>query len=189
MKQGTCLKSENRCVLISCPTDMKKVAILFGSSTGTTESIALKIAGKLGPGKTDVFNVADISINETADYTNLILGISTWGIGELQDDWEAFLPELAGAELRGKTVALFGLGDAESYPDSFVDGMGTIYEAIRDKGCKIVGMVDTEGYLFDHSKAVYGGRFIGLPLDEDNESDLTETRIDRWLEEITPRLG
>jgi flavodoxin I len=164
---------------------MERVAILFGSSSGNTEAIAENIARKLGPGITRIFNVSDFQVSELADYRNLILGVSTWGIGELQDDWTAFLPELTRSDLKGKTIALFGLGDAESYPDSFVDGMGIIYDAIRDKGCNIVGTVDTEGYLFDHSKAVYEGKFIGLPLDEDNEGEFTESRLEKWLADIT----
>ena len=164
---------------------MEKTAIFFGSSGGVTESVAKQIAEKIGS-EVDVFDVANTSVSEVEKYQNLILGTSTWGIGDLQDDWEGFLPDLAKTNLNDKTVALFGLGDGESYPDSFVDGIGTIYEEIKDKGCAIVGQVDTEGYNFDDSKAVYEGKFVGLPIDEDNESDQTESRINSWVEQLLP---
>ena len=164
---------------------MKKVAILYGSSAGHTESVAIKIKNTIGVNVAVIFNVSDFPVSVLKEYNNLILGISTWGIGELQDDWEEFLPELVKADLRGKSIAIFGLGDAESYPDSFVDGMGIIYEEIKDKGCTIVGQVDTADYNFEVSKAVYNGKFVGLPLDEDNESELTESRLGKWLTEIT----
>ncbi len=168
---------------------MEKVAILFGSSTGNTESIARALVPRIGKNIANAFNVSDFSVSRLAEYNNLIFGVSTWGIGDLQDDWKEFLQELKKADLKGKTIAMYGLGDAESYPDSFVDGMGTIYEKIRNKGCHIIGQVDTAGYSFERSGAVYDGQFIGLPLDEDNESGLTELRIDTWLNEIMPQFN
>ncbi len=164
---------------------MNKTAIFYGSSTGNTESVAKTIATKLNA---DIYNVADDPIENITDYNNLIFGSSTWGIGDLQDDWDSFLPKLAKADLKGKTIALFGLGDCEGYPDTFVDAIGTIYETIKDKGCKIVGMVKTSEYSFSESKAVADSSFVGLPLDEDNESNLTNSRLDKWLNEISKQF-
>ena len=135
-----------------------------------------------------VFHLSEFPVSKLAGYKNLIFGVSTWGIGDLQEDWNIFFPELSKADLKGKTIALFGLGDAESYPDTFVDGMGTIYEIIKDKGCTIIGQVDAADYNFEDSKAVYEGSFIGLPLDEDNESNLTDSRIEKWLTKIIAQL-
>ncbi len=160
---------------------MKKTGIFYGSSNGNTENIAKTIAKKLNA---DLYDVAGKPVNEIQQYQNLILGTSTWGSGDLQDDWDSFLPQLLKADLTGKTIALFGLGDSESYPDSFVDGMGIIFEAIKDKGCKIIGQVDTKEYSFDSSRAVCYGKFTGLPLDEDNENNLTAIRLSNWLKEI-----
>ncbi|MFV0471252.1 MAG: flavodoxin [Paludibacteraceae bacterium] len=161
---------------------MNKTAIFFGTSTGNTENAAKIMAAKLGA---DIYDVANNPIGKISEYEKIILGSSTLSIGELQDDWEGFLPELAKADLTGKTIALFGLGDAYSYPDSFVDALGIIYEKIKNKGCTIVGAVDTEGYSFDFSAGVIDGKFVGLPLDDDNESELTNERIDKWIEEIS----
>jgi flavodoxin I len=166
---------------------MEKTAIFFGSSGGATESVAKQIAGKLG-NEVDILDVAKTPAAEAEKYQNFIFGTSTWGVGDLQDDWEGFLPDLSKLDLTGKVIAIFGLGDSQSYPDSFVDGMGTIYEELKDKGCTVIGQVNTEGYSFDDSKAVYDGKFVGLPLDEDNESDLTESRIGNWLKQVIPLL-
>lgn len=166
---------------------MEKTVILFGSTTGNTENIADTIAEKIGNGIGKV-NVAGLSVDDIKGYKNIIIGVSTWGIGDLQDDWDEFLPQFAGSDLSGKTIAFYGLGDADGYPDSFVDGIGIIYEEIKDKGCTVVGQVDTDDYTFDDSKAVFDGKFIGLPLDEDGESDKTEGRIDKWISQIIPDL-
>ncbi len=164
---------------------MKKTIVVYGSSTGTCEAIAQKIGAKLGA---EVLNVQDLTADVIAANDNLILGTSTWGAGELQDDWYDGLSLLQSASLQGKTVALFGCGDAGSYGDTFVGGMGVLYDGIKDSGATFVGSVSTDGYSFDDSAAVVDGQFIGLPLDDVNESDQTDSRIDAWVAAITPSL-
>lgn len=165
---------------------MKDTAIFFGSSTGNTENASSKIAESL---QADIFNVADNPVNEIPKYKNLIFGASTWGIGDLQDDWETFISELEKADLNGKVVTIFGLGDADAYPDTFVDAMGTIYKVIQNKGCKLIGMVDVSEYNFDDSTAIENGKFVGLPLDDDNESNLTDQRIEKWVDQLKKELS
>ncbi|MBR2249665.1 MAG: flavodoxin FldA [Prevotella sp.] len=156
---------------------MKKTVVVYGSSTGTCESIANTIADKLG---TEAINVADMTADTIADNDVLLLGTSTWGAGELQDDWYDGIDVLKEADLEGKTVAIFGCGDAESYPDTFCGAMGEIYNAVSDRAT-VVGGVSTDGYTFDDSDAVQNGQFVGLALDDVNESDKTEARIDAWI--------
>jgi len=160
---------------------MNKTAIFYGSSTGNTESAAKQIAKLLNA---DVFDVADNPVEEINKYENLIFGTSTWGIGDLQDDFDSFLSEIKSANLKNKKIAIFGLGDADTYADSFVDAIGIIYEEIVGKGCEIVGKVSTQGYSYDASKAEIDGQFVGLPLDEDNQSNLTDSRIEKWVEQL-----
>ena len=164
---------------------MKKTIVVFGSSTGTCEAIAEKIAQKLG---CEVMDVQNLTAEVVESHENLILGTSTWGAGELQDDWYDGLKVLQGADLSGKTIVLFGCGDCESYSDTFVGGIGELYNAIKASGARFVGTVDTDGYTFDDSEAVIDGKFIGLPLDDVNEDDKTDTRIDAWIAEISPNL-
>ena len=66
--------------------------------------------------------------------------------------------------------------------------MGELYNGIKDSGATFVGSVDTDGYTFDGSEAVIDGKFIGLPLDDINEDDKTDARIDAWVAAITPSL-
>ena len=105
---------------------MKKTVIIYGSSTGTCEDLAGRIGTKLGVD--NIINVTDLDDNVIADNDNLILGTSTWGAGEVQDDWYDGLRTIKSADLGGKTVALFGCGDSASYPDTFVGGMAEIYQ-------------------------------------------------------------
>mgnify|MGYP002624097961 FL=1 len=164
---------------------MKKTVVIYGSSTGTCEGIAEKIGAKLGA---EVLNVQDLTADVVAANDNLILGTSTWGAGELQDDWYDGLKVLQGADLTGKTIALFGCGDSESYGDTFVGGIGELYDGIKDSGAHFVGSVSTDGYTFDDSSAIINGQFIGLPLDDVNEDDKTDSRIDAWIAAISPNL-
>ena len=162
---------------------MRKTIVVYGSSTGTCEEIANRISAKLCA---DVINVTDLTADVIASNENLILGTSTWGAGELQDDWYDGVNVLKSADLAGKTIALFGCGDSESYPDTFCGGMKELYDVV--KTANVIGAVSTEGYVFDDSEAVLNGKFVGLALDDVNESDKTEARIDNWIAEITPSL-
>lgn len=163
---------------------MKKTVVVYGSSTGTCEAIANTIASKLG---VEAINVADLNDAVVAENDNLILGTSTWGAGELQDDWYDGVEVLKSADLTGKTVALFGCGDAESYPDTFCGAMAEIYNAVKAQA-DVIGAVSTDGYTFDDSEAVIDGQFVGLALDDVNEDDKTEGRIDAWIDAIKGQL-
>lgn len=147
-------------------------AIFFASSTGNSEEIANKIASKLGD--IEVFDLAGTKIDKINEYDKLILGGSTWGDGELNDDWEDAWGDFSKLDLSNKTVALFGLGDQESYSDEFCSALGIIYEQIKSSGAKVIGFTSTEGYYHDGSKAQIDTKFVGLVIDEDNQSDLTE---------------
>lgn len=161
---------------------MKKTVIIYGTSTGVCEDLANRIGTKLGVD--NIINVTNLDDNVIADNENLILGTSTWGAGEVQDDWYDGLKIIKSANLNGKTVALFGCGDSESYPDTFVGGMAEIYHAVTDAGAQVIGAVATEGYTFDDSESVVDGKFVGLALDEVNEDSKTDERIDAWVTEI-----
>lgn len=163
---------------------MQNIGIFYGSSTGNTESVAQLIQAELGEDIATVIDVANAKSDDIGKYENLIFGTSTWGIGDLQDDFEDFLSELSAADMEGCKVALFGLGDQYSYPDSFVDSIGEVYELLKDKNCEVIGDTSIEGYEYDASNAEKDGRFIGLILDEDNQSEMTEERVKLWVDQI-----
>ena len=106
----------------------------------------------------------------------------------MQDDWYDGVKVLASADLKGKVLALFGCGDSESYSDTFCGGMAELYDAAKDSGATVVGQVSAEGYTFDDSAAVIDGHFVGLALDDVNEDDRTDSRIDAWVAQISPSL-
>lgn len=163
---------------------MQKIGIFYGSSTGNTEAAAKQLQKALGADIAKIYDVATTDAREVEQFSNLIFGVSTWGIGDLQDDFEDFLPGLKSANFEGKKIAIFGFGDQETYIDSFVDAIGEIYESILGKGCKIIGGISTAGYDFDESRAEVDGKFVGLPLDEENQSQLTDDRINAWVQEL-----
>ncbi|MBR4214995.1 MAG: flavodoxin [Bacteroidales bacterium] len=165
---------------------MKKTVIIYGSTTGNAAMAAETIAAKLGGG--DIKEVAKASKDDLDNYENLILGSSTWGDGELQDDWYSFLPTLKSANLNGKTVAVFGVGDQFSYSSTYVNAMGELYDAAKAAGAKIIGATSTDGYSFDESTAVRDGKFVGLALDYDNQDSLSVDRITAWANQILPEL-
>lgn len=157
------------------------IGIVYGSSTGNTQSAAEMIGEALGVDK--VLDVSSISADDLNGFDKLILGTSTWGEGEFQDDWDAF--DWSGVDLSGKTVAVFGMGDQESYADEYCDAMRLLYDEVKSKGANIVGSWENDGYEFESSNAIGDdGKFVGLALDSDNQDDLTEERVSKWVESI-----
>lgn len=165
---------------------MSKIAIVYGSSTGATEVVAEKIQASFD--NATLFNAEEVSIDDLQDFDFLILGASTTGVGDLQDDWDMFLPKFEKMNFAGKKVAFFSLGDSASFSTSFAAGMYYMYKALKDK-VEIIGSVSTDGYTFDESDAVINGKFIGLALDEDNEYDQTDARIAAWVEDLKTQIG
>lgn len=157
------------------------ITVIYGSDGGTTEAIAKRIAKKLS-GKT--VDVAAASTGDFEDCDLLILGAPTYGEGDLQCDWEDNLEKLKTSRIADKRVALFGTGDQETYPDSFVDAMGILYDYVVEQGAVVVGFTETNEYSFTKSAAERDGKFVGLALDEDNQSSQTGKRIASWISQL-----
>ncbi len=165
---------------------MSKIGLFYASSTGNTQDIAELIKSKMSGADIELHNVADCTDNAMEQYKYIIIGTSTWGEGDLQDDWEDFFSNISATDFSSKTVAFFGLGDQEEYCDNFVDAMGTLYDEVSKQGATTVGSWSTDGYEHDESNAVRDGEFVGLALDEDNQGDLSDERVSTWLKQITP---
>lgn len=165
---------------------MSKIAIVYGSSTGNTEKVALQIQNTLIDHEVNLYNVQECGVDFYSEYDNIIFGVSTWGEGDMQDDWDSYENKFSKVDLSGKIVALFGLGDQEEYSDNYLDAMGTVHDIVTKNGATVVGSWENTGYEFDDSTALRDGRFIGLALDEDNQSKLTDARLTQWLGEILP---
>ena len=164
---------------------MSKICVVYGSSMGNTEEAANLIAAELGVD--DIYNIGSTTAEVLNGYDKLVIGTSTWGSGDLQDEWDSF--DLDSIKVKDKVIALFGMGDSSSYSDTYCNGMGILFEKFSANGAKIVGAVSTDGYEFDESIAVKDGKFVGLALDADNRSDLTESRIKAWVEQIKPEFA
>ena len=158
---------------------MAKIGIFYGSTTGTCEDIANRLAAKLDGA--EVINAADLTADKVQGFDVLLLGSSTWGAGDLQDDWYDACDTLKGLDLTGKRVALFSVGDSDGYSDTFCGALYPLYEAVVATGATLVGQVSPDGYTFDDSQGLVDGKFVGLPLDETNEPDQTDARIDSWI--------
>lgn len=163
------------------------IGLFYGSTNGNTQEAAEKIATNLGAELYDVGKLKDGEVFKK--YDCLIFGTSTWYDGELQDDWDSYLKELKKSDLSGKKIALFGLGDQEGYGSDFVSGMRVLYDAIIMQGGTVIGAWEDSGYSYEDSAAVIDGKFIGLALDEDNQSELSDERITRWCAQIKETLG
>ncbi len=169
---------------------MSKIGLFFGTQTGNTQTESEIIQKEFGGDSVVTLN--DVSQAEPSDFNNydyIIVGCPTWNVGELQSDWEDFYDELDNIDFTGKKVAYFGSGDQVGYPDTFQDALGILEEKISENGAETVGYWPTEGYEFSESKAVRDGKFVGLALDEDNQSDLTEERIKSWVTQLKPEFG
>jgi len=175
---------------------MAQIGIFFGTDTGTTRLIAKKIAKKIGDAAAKPVNVNRIEPEELLAYDSLILGTPSYGINQLPgksagnpvESWEEFLPKIADADLSGKKVALYGLGNQEKYADRFASAVYHLYAFCKERGATIVGDWPTDGYTFEQSLAVVDGRFAGLVLDQNTQAMLSEERLDAWLAQIMPQL-
>ncbi|GLT20157.1 flavodoxin [Vibrio zhanjiangensis] len=166
---------------------MMKIGLFYGSTTCYTEMAAEKMRAILGEDLVDIFNVKQTQLAEMANYDLLILGISTWDFGEIQEDWNEVWNDIASLSLSGKTVALYGLGDQEGYGEWYLDAMGMLHEQLEKTGANFIGYwPNDESYQFDASKALTndGKQFVGLALDEDSQYELSDERIATWIEQI-----
>ncbi|VTQ57697.1 flavodoxin FldA [Campylobacter jejuni] len=163
-----------------------KIGLFYGSSTCYTEMAAEKIRDILGEELVDLHNIKDVDPDRMEDYSILILGIPTWDFGEIQEDWEAVWNQLPTLKLRGKIVAMYGMGDQLGYGEWFLDALGMLYHQLVPLGVRFIGFWPTEGFEFTSPKPLSadGKHFVGLALDDVNQFDLTEERLQQWCEQI-----
>ena len=172
---------------------MKKIGLFYGPLGGSTEKVAKKVANAIGTENVDLIPAKDSKVADIEKYENVIFGLSTvgketWESDKSANDWDVFLPEVEKVDFSNKAIAMFGLGDQISYDLHFVDSLGIVANKILPKGANIVGRVDTESYDFRESLAVIDGKFIGLPVNEDFEPELTDERITSWVKGLLSEL-
>jgi flavodoxin I len=165
-------------------TKNNSVALFWGSDSGVTEEIVAVLLDLLPDQQIDSINVFNATVEQFALYEHLILGLSTWYDGELQSDWDEFFKQFQQIDFSNKKVALFGLGDQEGYAQFFIDGVGIIGEVVLKNGGTIFGKWPIQGYEYEESKAAIGDYFLGLAIDEDNQPELTDERLEQWVAQL-----
>jgi flavodoxin short chain len=121
---------------------MSNALIIYGSTTGNTESVADIISTDLSKADYTIkkINVSDVGVdilNETFDL--YLLGSSTWGDDEIefQEDFVPFYENMNGElNLSGKKFAVFGCGDS-SY-EYFCGAVDALEERLAKLGGSLV---------------------------------------------------
>jgi len=173
---------------------MSKIGLFFGPEKGSVHRVAEKVKAALGEQNVEMISVNDAQPSDLDKFDQIIFGISTvgketWDSNYSNTDWSKFFPNISKIDFSGKTVAIFGLGDHVTYSSYFVNAMGMLAKDLLKNGATIVGKVDPSGYEFDDSEAIFDGMFIGLPIDEDFEAELTDERVANWIKSIKPSFG
>jgi len=168
---------------------MNKIGIFYGPEKGSVAKVATIISQELNEESTDLIPIKNCDPSTLNGYDKLIFGISTlgrtnWDSDHEDDDWDVFFTHLKKVDWKDKQIAIYGLGDQINYPDHFVDAIGWLYGRLKELNVDVVGPVSDTGYQFNESEAFIDGQFMGLPLDEDNESELTLGRVQNWLKKL-----
>ena len=173
-----------------------KIGLFYGSTTCYTEMAAEKIQAQLNSlfdaPIVEMFNIKDTPLDNMTQYDWLILGISTWDFGELQEDWESLWPDIENIDLTGKKVSIFGMGDQVGYTEWFQDALGMLHDAVVAQGAEPIGYwPNSDEYEFENSKALTEdeSHFVGLALDDESQYEKSEERIATWCEQLLVEIS
>ncbi len=141
----------------------KKLTILYGTHTGRSKAIAVKLAEKLTNQGVEVKSLAldDYKTRQLVSETNVVFIVSTHGEGEppaMAEDFHAFITGKRSPKLPGLNYSVVALGD-KSYKLFCKTGID-IDQALTDSGAKSIVPI--------------------LKLDVDFEED-----ADRWINQFT----
>ena len=166
---------------------MNKTVLIFWPKGGNVENAAKMIAKEYGDIK--ILAINEITEDTFAQNERFIIGGSTlgsetWEGTSSESPWNTFFSSVKKFDFSTKKVALFGLGDQVLWPSNFVDGLATIFNSFSEAKAQIAGKWSTETYDFTDSLAVKGDFFVGLALDEDQQDELTESRVKAWVKQI-----
>ena len=167
-------------------TGPTRIGLIFGTDTGNTEDVAERLQEKIDWADVELHDISTAEPDDILQYDYLILGMPTWDFGCIQADWEDYWPVLEGLDFTGKTITLYGLGDQFGYGHYFLDAMGLLHDVVKAQGGNMTGYFSIEGFDFEESKALTpdGQQFVGLALDEDQQEEMSDERMDRWLADL-----
>jgi flavodoxin I len=166
---------------------MPTIGLFYGSSTGNTEAVSFQMKEEIDSRdnwSAEVHNIGATSPEKMLEYDYMIMGIPTWNTGELQDDWDIFLPNFGNMDMSGKKVAMFGLGDQNGYGYNFLDALGLLADEVLKANGFVLGMWKTEKYEYEESKAEIEDHFMGLGVDQEGQNEMTTQRIKDWVKQV-----
>jgi flavodoxin I len=161
---------------------MGKIGLCYSFNSKKTARIAGIIYNAFSGVDVQLIDVDVMRVELMMEFDNLILGVPTWFDGELPNYWDELLPAMEDIDFSNKRIAVFGLGDQKGYPENFCDAIGIMANFFEERGALIVGHFPFENYTFEGSLALRDGRFLGLPLDQENQARLSNVRIEQWVE-------
>ncbi len=170
---------------------MASVGIFCGTAGGTSMVVAEALA--------EAFDVEEIvnmeedfdDIEQFEEFDVLFIGSSTWGQGDVHFSWVDPQLEMEdeGMDLSGKTVAFFGAGDSIKHGEHFCSALGKLHKTFTNLGAKAVGFVDAGDYKYEFSLAEMDGKLCGLAIDNHNEEDKTDERIEKWVSQLKGEIS
>jgi len=163
---------------------MNKTAIIYSFNTKKTGKVAERIKEAFNDEMVEMINAEEITEETFLSFDQIIMGVPTWFDGELPNYWDEFVPALEDMNLKGKQIALYGLGDQKGYPENFIDGVGVMAEILEAQGATLLGFTSTEGYNFESSQAQRGDQFAGLAIDYENQGSKIKERVAAWVEQL-----
>lgn len=171
---------------------MSKTVLFFSPEGGNVDSVANKLGELIGNDKVDIIPAKEVEKGDLYKYNNIILvgstvGADHWNNEVVADEWPEFFTKIREISFEKKKVAIVGLGNSVLYPEHFADGIAILYERIKQQNGELLGFVDAKDYDFTDSEALNDkGFFCGLPIDEDNEAELTTERLEKWISILKP---
>jgi flavodoxin I len=163
---------------------MRKTGVFYSFKTNKTAKLGERIIDAFENENIEAIDAETVTGESFIKYDNIIVGVPTWFDGELPIYWDEFVPALKEMDLKGKRIAIYGLGDQKGYPENFNDGIGIFAQIVSERGAEIVGFTSTEGYEFERSKAAKDGIFCGLCLDQENQARLSNKRVIDWVDQL-----
>ena len=164
-----------------------RFTIVYASATGHTEDIAERLNTLLPDSELKDLDRIDFT-KELEEAEALICCTPTWNTGSdvkrSGTTWDEHIENIPQLALKDKPIAIVGLGDSAAFSKYFCDAMEELYKSFESAGGRMIGHVSVEQYIFDESKSVINGMFCGLPIDEDNESEKTDDRLQAWSKKL-----
>jgi flavodoxin I len=169
------------------------LGIYYCTGTMTTQRLAFMLKAKLGDLADEPQEIRSAIPSEISEYHGTIFGAPAymWEAGRVSaldmDQMEAPISNLK--DLEGKKVAIFATGDQEGWPEHFADSASVVWDKLEMRGAELVGKTKAEGYTYKSSRASRDGVHLGLLLDEVTQKELTEARVDAWVEQLKEEFG